>query len=81
MDHSRGIVIGIYSLDRIADYRFAQITFHITAANAFVYRIFQISAGNMHILSQLYKYYSHSRILADGDLILTGYLKILLQLA
>ena len=81
MNDSRCIIFCILSENRIFHNGFSQISVNITPTDPFIYRIFQVAAFEMYILSDLKKYDCHSSILADWDHIFSGDLQIILKLA
>ena len=80
MDNSRSVVPGILPLNRILHNRFAQIALHIALSYALIDCVGERAALNMHILSYLHKYNSHSGILAYRNHICACNLKILPKL-
>jgi len=76
MKDRRCVVVGVGSRERVAD-GFAQIAVLICLPHAFFNRLLQRSAGYAHILPQLHKNNRESRILADGDFLTPGDIRVL----
>ena len=80
VNDSRCIVFCILTDQRIFHNRFPQVSFYITLTHAFMDCLFQRATLKVYILSNLHKYYCHSRILAYWYHIFSGYFKIILKL-
>ena len=72
MDDGRGVVIGIHPAHGIGDHAQAEITVHITPADAFIDGGFKVTVHNVAILADLGENHRHTGILADGNFLFGG---------
>ena len=77
IDHSRCIVTGVSTANRIFYYGFSQISFVISAANSFIDSICQISAYHMYVLTDFQENTGHTGILTDRYTFIVCDLKVL----
>ena len=81
MDDGRGVVAGVLALEQgLGHTGLAQIAVHIAAAHAFVDGGFKIAARDVHVLPHLGKDHGQAGILADGDVVPRGDIRVLQQL-
>ena len=65
MQHGRGIVSGIHTLQRITDDRAAQIPFQVPRCDTLVHGLAQVAAGDVDVLTDLHEDNCHAGVLAD----------------
>ena len=81
MDDGRGVVAGVLALEQgLGHTGLAQIAVYIAAAHAFVDGGFKIAARDVYILPHLGKDHGQTGVLADGDVVPRGDVRILQQL-
>ena len=68
MDDPGSIIAGITTANRVFYNRFTEIAVGIAPTDTLVYRFPQIATYQVHILTDLQKYASHTGILTDGDI-------------
>ena len=81
VDDGRGVVAGVPALEQgLGHTGFAQIAVHIAAAHAFVDGGFKIAARDVYLLPHLGKDHGQAGVLADGDVVPRGDVRVLQQL-
>src|SRR5262245_59804585 len=79
VDHGRGVVAGVHAVEWRLHHRRAQETLRVALAHALVDRVIEAAARDVHVLAQLDEADGHARVLAVGDALGPGDLRVLLQ--
>ena len=77
IQNRRGIVIGVDAVERIAYDGEAQIALDISLTDTFFYGVFQQTAGDMNVLTDLNKNDCHTGILTDRHTVCGGDITVL----
>src|SRR5713226_6262438 len=79
VDDRRGIVAGVHAVEGRAHDGGSEIAFPVALPHPLVDRAVEIAAGEVHVLPQLEEAHHEAGVLAVGDLLRPGQLRVLLQ--